>query len=60
MIAEKVGTEYFPLGRQAGGLTAHWAKKTGLQGGTPVSIGNVDAHVAVPALHGDQARFARR
>ena len=49
VIAEKIGEEYFPLGAKAGGLTAHWAKKTGLQEGTPVSIGNVDAHVAVPA-----------
>jgi L-ribulokinase len=49
VIAEKVGEEYFPLGAKAGGLTAHWAKKTGLREGTPVSIGNVDAHVAVPA-----------
>src|ERR1035438_7755101 len=49
VIAEKVGEEYFPLGAKAGGLTAYWAKKTGLREGTPVSIGNVDAHVAVPA-----------
>ena len=49
VIAEKVGEEYFPLGARAGGLTAEWAKKTGLREGTPVSIGNVDAHVAVPA-----------
>ena len=49
VIAEKVGEEYFPLGAKAGGLTAHWAKKTGLKEGTPVATGNVDAHVAVPA-----------
>lgn len=49
VIAEKVGEEYFPLGARAGRLTAHWAKKTGLKEGTPVAIGNVDAHVAVPA-----------
>ena len=49
VVAEKLGKEYFPLGAKAGGLTAHWAKKTGLLEGTPVSIGNVDAHVAVPA-----------
>jgi L-ribulokinase len=49
VIAQKVGEEYFPLGARAGGLTALWAKKTGLKEGTPVSIGNVDAHVAVPA-----------
>jgi len=49
VIAEKVGEEYFSLGAKAGGLTAYWAKKTGLREATPVSIGNVDAHVAVPA-----------
>src|SRR6202035_4428346 len=31
------------------GLTEAWAHKTGLKAGTPVSIGNVDAHGAVPA-----------
>jgi L-ribulokinase len=49
VIEEKVGTTFHPLGEKAGGLTAEWAKKTGLREGTPVSIGNVDAHVAVPA-----------
>jgi L-ribulokinase len=46
---DKVAEQYFPLGEKAGGLTAEWARKTGLPAGTPVSIGNVDAHVAVPA-----------
>jgi L-ribulokinase len=49
VIEDKVGETFYPLGAKAGGLTAHWAKKTGLREGTPVSIGNVDAHVAVPA-----------
>jgi L-ribulokinase len=49
VIEQKVGEEYFPLGAKAGGLTAAWAKKMGLPEGTPVAIGNVDAHVAVPA-----------
>jgi L-ribulokinase len=49
VIEEKVGTTFHPLGEKAGGLTAEWAKRTGLPEGTPVSIGNVDAHVAVPA-----------
>jgi L-ribulokinase len=49
VVEEKVGTRFYPLGEKAGGLTAFWAKKTGLAEGTPVSIGNVDAHVAVPA-----------
>lgn len=46
---EKVTDGYYALGARAGGLTAEWAHKTGLRAGTPVSIGNVDAHVAVPA-----------
>ena len=49
VIEEKVGTTFHALGEKAGGLTVEWAKKSGLREGTPVSIGNVDAHVAVPA-----------
>jgi L-ribulokinase len=49
VIAEKVGEEYFALGAKAGGLTAIGQRRSGLKEGTPVSIGNVDAHVAVPA-----------
>ncbi|HEY6290300.1 MAG TPA: ribulokinase [Terriglobia bacterium] len=48
-VFEKLAETYYPLGAKAGGLTDEWAKKTGLKAGTPVSIGNVDAHVAVPA-----------
>ena len=49
VIGAKVPETYHPLGQRAGGLTPYWAKQTGLGPGTPVSIGNVDAHVAVPA-----------
>jgi L-ribulokinase len=49
VVGTKVPEKYYPLGACAGGLTAEWARKTGLKEGTPVSIGNVDAHVAVPA-----------
>ncbi|MCL5671266.1 MAG: ribulokinase [Acidobacteria bacterium] len=49
VIGTKVPEDYYPLGARAGGLTAEWAKKTGLKEGTPVSIGNVDAHVSAPA-----------
>ncbi len=49
VVEEKLGSTYHALGARAGGLTALWARKTGLREGTPVSIGNVDAHVAVPA-----------
>jgi L-ribulokinase len=49
VIGTKVPEDYDPLGACAGGLTAEWARKTGLREGTPVSIGNVDAHVSAPA-----------
>jgi L-ribulokinase len=49
VVAEKLGEKCHALGDCAGGLTAFWAKKTGLREGAPVSIGNVDAHAAVPA-----------
>ena len=49
VIDTKVGTDFYPLGQKAGGLTPTWARKMGLKEGTPVSVGNVDAHVAVPA-----------
>lgn len=50
VIDEKAGENFHPLGSCAGGLTSYWAHKTGLRPGTPVSIGNVDAHVSVPAV----------
>jgi L-ribulokinase len=49
VVEEKVGSTFYGLGERAGGLTPFWARKMGLKEGTPVSIGNVDAHVAVPA-----------
>ncbi len=49
VVAEKIGTGFYPLGAKAGGLTPFWARKSGLREGTPVAVGNVDAHVAVPA-----------
>jgi len=50
VIAEKLSCPVTPLGQKAGGLTAAMAKKLGLKEGTAVSIGNVDAHVCVPAV----------
>lgn len=53
LLADAVGTlaprAYWPLGARAGGLTAAWARTLGLEAGTPVAVGNVDAHAAVPA-----------
>ena len=49
VVAEKLHPELFPLGSRAGGLTREMARQTGLLEGTPVAVGNIDAHVAVPA-----------
>ena len=49
VVAEKLSAEFFPLGSAAGGLTEAMAARTGLAAGTPVAVGNVDAHAAVPA-----------
>jgi len=49
VVEEKLGTVVTPIGQRAGGLTEQAAAWTGLKPGTAVAIGNVDAHVAVPA-----------
>ncbi len=50
VVEEKLGTVIVPLGDKAGELTEKMAKLTGLKAGTPVAVGNVDAHVCVPAV----------
>jgi L-ribulokinase len=50
VIAEKVPGDFAPLGGKAGGLTEEMAAKLGLNPGTPVAVGNVDAHVTAPAV----------
>lgn len=42
--------DLLPLGSRAGGLTPAMAALTGLNAGTPVAVGNIDAHVALPAV----------
>jgi len=49
VVEEKMSQDIYPLGKRAGGLTAEMARLTGLLAGIPVAIGNVDAHVSVPA-----------
>jgi L-ribulokinase len=49
IIEEKMSTIIYPAGTKAGEITAKMAKLTGLKQGTAVAVGNVDAHVAVPA-----------
>ncbi len=46
---EKLAHPISPLGARAGGLTPAAAALTGLPEGIAVAIGNVDAHVTVPA-----------
>ncbi|MDF2922095.1 MAG: ribulokinase [Paenibacillaceae bacterium] len=46
----KLRGEVLPLGSRAGGLTEEMAGITGLQAGTAVAVGNVDAHAAVPGV----------
>jgi L-ribulokinase len=49
VVDEKLSRDIYPLGDRAGGLTKEMAKLTGLKPGIAVPVGNVDAHVAVPA-----------
>lgn len=50
VVEDKLGTEITPLGSKAGEITEAAAKLTGLKVGTAVAVGNVDAHVCVPAV----------
>lgn len=50
VVEEKLGRIISPLGEKAGVITAAAAKLTGLAEGTAVAVGNVDAHVSVPAV----------
>ncbi|WP_457943943.1 ribulokinase [Caproiciproducens sp. LBM24188] len=50
VVDEKLSRDILPLGSRAGTLTSQAAKLTGLKEGTAVAVGNVDAHVCVPAV----------
>ncbi len=50
VVSEKLSCDISPLGSKAGGLTSQAAQLTGLLPGTAVAVGNVDAHVCVPAV----------
>jgi len=50
VVDEKLSRQIYPLGQRAGGLTREMAELTGLLPGTAVPVGNVDAHVSVPAV----------
>lgn len=51
VVEEKLSTNIKPIGSKAGELTEEIAQKLGLVPGTAVAVGNVDAHVAVPAVN---------
>ena len=49
-VDEKLSRDIKPIGSKAGEISAKAAKLTGLREGTAVAIGNVDAHVSLPAV----------
>lgn len=51
VVSDKLSPQLLtPIGARAGGLDARAAEWTGLRAGTAVAVGNVDAHVSVPAV----------
>ena len=49
VVDEKLSRKINPIGDKAGEITSYASNLTGLVEGTAVAVGNVDAHVAVPA-----------
>ena len=49
IVKEKLSKDIYPIGSKAGGLTPKMAQLTGLKENTPVAVGIIDAHSAVPA-----------
>jgi len=49
-VEDKLSSELLPLGSKAGEISETASKLTGLEHGTAVCVGNVDAHVSVPAV----------
>ncbi len=49
VVDTKMSRDIYAQGKKAGEITEAAAKLTGLVPGTAVAVGNVDAHVAVPA-----------
>src|SRR5690625_2877962 len=46
----KLRGEVLPLGTKAGYISEEMSRRIGLNSGTAVAVGNVDAHAAVPAM----------
>jgi L-ribulokinase len=55
VVDEKLSRKITPLGQKAGEISEFASKLTGLNIGTAVAIGNVDAHVTVPAVKMNKA-----
>lgn len=55
VVEDKLNCPITPLGSKAGEITESAARLTGLLAGTAVAVGNVDAHVTVPAVKIDGA-----
>jgi L-ribulokinase len=49
-VEEKLSKDLLPLGSKAGEISEWAALLTGLKKGTAVCVGNVDAHVSIPAV----------
>ncbi len=49
VVEEKLSNDIYPTGSKAGGLISKMTRLTGLKEGTPVAVGIIDAHSAVPA-----------
>lgn len=50
LVEDKLNLEIRPIGNKAGELTKEMAEVMGLNPGVAISVGNVDAHVAAPAV----------
>ena len=50
VVEEKLSKDIYSIGEKAGQINDYGSKLTGLKEGTSVGVGNVDAHVAFPAL----------
>jgi L-ribulokinase len=50
LVEEKLSKDIYPLGTKAGELIPKMADMMGLNPGVAVAVGNVDAHVSVPAV----------
>ncbi len=51
LVEEKLNSPIMSMGSKAGSLKKEMAEKMGLKAGISVCVGNVDAHVAAPAIN---------